>query len=53
MAAFIPQWDPSVCIQCGQCSIICPHAAIRLKVYDGALKRIGPDRGGHWEVVKK
>ena len=34
VAAFIPAWDPSVCIQCGQCSIICPHAAIRMKVYD-------------------
>ena len=33
VAAFIPEWDPSKCIQCGQCSIICPHAAIRLKVY--------------------
>ena len=35
VAAFIPEWDPSVCIQCGQCSAICPHAAIRMKVYDG------------------
>ena len=34
VAAFIPEWDPSKCIQCGQCSIICPHAAIRMKVYD-------------------
>ncbi len=40
VAAFIPQWDPSVCIQCGQCSIICPHAAIRMKVY-GADKLAG------------
>ena len=34
VAAFIPEWNPSKCIQCGQCSIICPHAAIRMKVYD-------------------
>ncbi len=33
VAAFIPEWDPSVCIQCGNCSVICPHAAIRMKVY--------------------
>ena len=33
VAAFIPQWDPSACIQCGQCSAICSHAAIRMKVY--------------------
>ena len=36
VAAFIPQWDPSVCIQCGQCSVICPHAAIRMKAYPAA-----------------
>ncbi len=36
VAAFIPAWDPTSCIQCGQCSIICPHAAIRLKVYPAA-----------------
>ncbi|MGI6496792.1 MAG: pyruvate:ferredoxin (flavodoxin) oxidoreductase [Kiritimatiellia bacterium] len=33
VAAFIPQWDPAACIQCGQCSAICPHAAIRIKAY--------------------
>ncbi|MBQ9429970.1 MAG: pyruvate:ferredoxin (flavodoxin) oxidoreductase [Kiritimatiellae bacterium] len=36
VAAFIPQWDPAVCIQCGQCSAICSHAAIRMKVYPAA-----------------
>ena len=29
-----PVWDPEVCIQCGKCSIVCPHAVIRMKVYD-------------------
>jgi pyruvate-ferredoxin/flavodoxin oxidoreductase len=29
----IPIWDPQVCIQCGKCAIVCPHAAIRSKVY--------------------
>ncbi len=28
----VPEWDPSVCIQCAQCSIVCPHAAIRTKI---------------------
>ena len=36
VAAFIPQWDPSACIQCGNCLAICSHAAIRMKVYPAA-----------------
>ncbi len=34
IALEIPAWDPAVCIQCGKCSIACPHATIRIKVYD-------------------
>ncbi len=34
IAVDIPQWDENLCIQCGQCSLVCPHAAIRVKVYD-------------------
>jgi pyruvate-ferredoxin/flavodoxin oxidoreductase len=29
----IPIWDPSICIDCGKCAMVCPHAAIRMKVY--------------------
>ncbi|MBQ2747342.1 MAG: pyruvate:ferredoxin (flavodoxin) oxidoreductase [Firmicutes bacterium] len=29
VAAFVPAWDASKCIQCNQCSYVCPHAAIR------------------------
>ncbi len=29
VAAFVPEWDPSTCIQCNQCAYVCPHAAIR------------------------
>ena len=29
----IPVWDPAICIDCGKCSIVCPHAVIRLKAY--------------------
>lgn len=28
----VPEWNPEKCIQCGQCSFVCPHAAIRAKV---------------------
>ncbi len=34
IALDIPVWDPDVCIQCGKCAMICPHATIRIKVYD-------------------
>ncbi len=34
VALEIPVWDPGVCIQCGKCAFVCPHATIRTKVYD-------------------
>ena len=34
IALEIPVWDTKVCIQCNQCALVCPHAAIRAKVYD-------------------
>ncbi len=37
IALEIPCWDPETCIQCGRCSLVCPHAAIRLKIYDPAI----------------
>ncbi|MBI5090752.1 MAG: 2-oxoacid:acceptor oxidoreductase family protein, partial [Actinobacteria bacterium] len=36
IAVEIPIWEPDLCIDCGKCAIVCPHAAIRMKVYDGA-----------------
>ena len=29
VAAAVPHWDASKCIQCNRCSLVCPHAAIR------------------------
>ncbi|MEQ1908332.1 MAG: pyruvate:ferredoxin (flavodoxin) oxidoreductase [Vicinamibacterales bacterium] len=34
LALEIPVWDARICIQCNQCVLVCPHAAIRAKVYD-------------------
>ncbi len=34
LALEIPVWDAKTCIQCGKCVAICPHACIRMKVYD-------------------
>ena len=32
IATEIPVWDPAVCIQCGKCSLVCPHGVIRMKI---------------------
>jgi len=34
LALEIPVWDTKTCIQCGKCTMVCPHAVIRIKVYD-------------------
>jgi pyruvate-ferredoxin/flavodoxin oxidoreductase len=42
IAQMIPVWDEELCIQCGKCVMVCPHAVIRAKVYDGALLADAP-----------
>jgi pyruvate-ferredoxin/flavodoxin oxidoreductase len=36
IAQQIPVWDQDLCIQCGKCVLVCPHAVIRAKVYDSS-----------------
>ncbi len=43
IAQEIPTWDPNICIQCGKCVFVCPHAVIREKVYDGSALQGAPD----------
>ncbi|HXZ12408.1 MAG TPA: pyruvate:ferredoxin (flavodoxin) oxidoreductase [Candidatus Sulfotelmatobacter sp.] len=37
IAQQIPVWDEELCIQCGKCVLVCPHAVIRSKVYEGEV----------------
>ncbi|WP_254567445.1 pyruvate:ferredoxin (flavodoxin) oxidoreductase [Oscillatoria sp. HE19RPO] len=42
IATEIPVWDPDVCVQCGKCIMVCPHAVIRGKVYEPAALANAP-----------
>jgi pyruvate-ferredoxin/flavodoxin oxidoreductase len=42
IALEIPVWDEALCIQCGKCVLVCPHAVIRAKVYPPALLAEAP-----------
>ncbi len=43
LALAIPSWNPETCVQCGKCAMVCPHAAIRLKVVDEAALAGAPE----------
>ncbi|MGB3702504.1 MAG: pyruvate:ferredoxin (flavodoxin) oxidoreductase [Anaerolineales bacterium] len=42
IALEIPAWEPDICIQCGKCVFVCPHAVIREKVFDPTLLEKSP-----------
>ena len=42
VALEIPVWETDLCIQCGKCAFVCPHAAIRQKVYEPTLLEQAP-----------
>lgn len=43
IAVVIPEWQPDNCIQCNQCSFVCPHAVIRPVLLDGEEEKRAPD----------
>jgi pyruvate-ferredoxin/flavodoxin oxidoreductase len=47
IALEIPVWDENICIQCGKCVMVCPHAVIRHKVYDEKLLANAPETFKH------
>jgi pyruvate-ferredoxin/flavodoxin oxidoreductase len=44
IAVQVPEWDEALCIQCGQCSLVCPHASIRMKAYDADKLNGAPEK---------
>ena len=53
IAEQVPVWDPSLCSQCGKCFFVCPHAAIRPKVYDSSALATAPDFFKHIAPIGK
>ena len=47
VAMEIPVWDPDLCIQCGKCAFVCPHATIRTKVYEDSYLENAPETFKH------
>ena len=43
VAILVPEWQPELCIQCNQCSFVCPHAAIRPVLTDDGEKAKAPE----------
>jgi pyruvate-ferredoxin/flavodoxin oxidoreductase len=57
IALEIPVWDEALCIQCGKCVLVCPHAVIRAKIYDPArLEKAPPtykSAAARWKEFKE
>ncbi|MDD5036649.1 MAG: pyruvate:ferredoxin (flavodoxin) oxidoreductase, partial [Methylococcaceae bacterium] len=43
ISAFVPVWESDICIQCGNCSFVCPHSVIRSKFYPQSLLQQAPE----------
>ncbi len=43
LSQFVPEWEPDLCIQCGNCSFVCPHSVIRAKFYNQKRLHNAPD----------
>jgi len=53
LALKLPTWDKDLCTQCGKCPLVCPHAAIRAKVYPADLVDSAPEGFLHATIKGK
>lgn len=53
IALEVPVWDESICIQCGKCALVCPHASIRIKAYDKKYLENAPATFKHMKAKGK
>jgi pyruvate-ferredoxin/flavodoxin oxidoreductase len=53
IAQLIPIWDASICIDCGKCAMVCPHATIRMKVFPTEAVAKAPDSFIHKEFKSR
>jgi pyruvate-ferredoxin/flavodoxin oxidoreductase len=53
LAQEIPVWDEELCIYCGKCPFVCPHAAIRSKVFPAELAKDAPSTFKHIQIKGK
>jgi pyruvate-ferredoxin/flavodoxin oxidoreductase len=51
IAQEIPVWDPEICIDCAKCALVCPHASIRMKVFEPEAA-VGAPEGFLWKEWK-
>ncbi len=42
ISMFVPVWEPDICIQCGNCGLVCPHSVIRSKFFKKSRLRSAP-----------
>jgi pyruvate-ferredoxin/flavodoxin oxidoreductase len=47
IAQDVPVWEPDLCIECGKCMLVCPHATIRAKVFDESDLQGAPEGFKH------
>jgi len=53
LALEIPVWDEELCIYCGKCALVCPHTAIRSKVFSVDLTKDAPPTFKHIQIKGK